>query len=125
MEINRRKYDTFREDELIYFCEGAGKSEMVVNLTYFAKLCAGIRVKIGYDHNAYNNREVGLIITIINSSTGYTMDEMYMRFDNVIGNQSHSNLAQIGGDGWAMDITDGQRAIIRKAVQDYTSFWSS
>lgn len=125
MEINRLKNDKHREDELAYICEGAGKSERIINLTYYAKIASGIRVKVEYDHDFCNNREVGLIITIINSSYGHIIDKMHLRFDHIIGNESEANLAQIGRNGWTMSVLKLQKDTIRKTVQDYISFWSA
>lgn len=123
MIINRLAYGSFKEDELIFFAEGCGEEELLVNMAFFAKLKNGLKVKVKYFHNEYTGNELGLEVYIINPSTGNTMDMMLMRFDYCIKTNRSSENAQISTK-WEMEISDEQRNKIRKAVQDYIAFWA-
>lgn len=104
MIINRLAYGSFKEDELIFFAEGCGEEELLVNMAFFAKLKNGLKVKVKYFHNEYTGNELGLEVYIINPSTGNTMDMMLMRFDYCIGSPGGSCSAQISGGRWDMEI---------------------
>lgn len=125
MVINRLAYGSFKEDELIFFAEGCGEEELLVNMAFFAKLKNGLKTKVKYFHNEYTGNELGLEVYIINPSTGNTMDMMLLRFDYCIGSPGGSCSAQISGGRWDMEITEEQREKIRKAVQDYIAFWAN